>query len=494
MFDAEFFPTPAWVVQKMFDPYLELVDKRYTRGEKLRTILEPSAGKGDILDWIIKQYGASLSDAIGFYQRGYSGPRLEAIEQNPDLVAVLQKKEYRVVATDFLTYTPEIPPDLILMNPPFSAGARHLLHAWEILNGGDVVCLLNAETIRNPFSEERRLLGRVIKDAAGTIEFLGQAFQGSERSTSVEIAMVRMHKPKSDDSISFEFTPPAGESDEMPKLEVGSTGSELIKPDQVGAFIRCYDKAKESFVNYIQARDQLDFYCRGITKARGSDIADEARASSGGGNPSGAYDNFRDGLRLQFWTYILETIGIEKLLTSKLRQKFSQFIEQQSAMALTKENISNVVQTLILNSDGIMKQAVVTVFDMFTKYHKDNRIHPEGWKTNGKWQANKKVIIPNFVEYDYGKFHYRYGRYSEYDDIDKAMCYLAGKRFEDILTIKDAINPLEKDSESEFFKMRYFQKGTMHLTFKDESLWAKFNQVAVDGRNWLPDLTECENV
>jgi len=494
MFDAEFFPTPAWVVRKMFKPYFEATEDGSTRGEMLRTILEPSAGKGDILDWILKQYGAGLSDGVGFYQHGYNGPRLEAIEQNPDLVAILQKKEYRVVATDFLTYVPEIAPDLILMNPPFSAGARHLLHAWEILNGGDVVCLLNAETIHNPFSEERRLLARVIEDASGTVDFLGDAFRDAERATNVEIALVRLHKPVNNNGISFEFTPPSGESDEMPKLSVEASGSELIKPDQVGAFIRCYDKAKESFVNYIQARDQLDFYCRGITKSSGSKIADEARAARGGCNPSGAYDNFRDGLRLQFWTYILETIGIEKLLTSKLRQKFSQFIEQQGAMALTKENITNIVQTLILNSDGIMKQAVVTVFDMFTKYHKENRIHPEGWKTNGKWQANKKVILPNFVDYDFGKFHYMYGRYNEYEDIDKAMCYLAGKRFEDVVTIKNAIKPLEKDSESEFFKMRYFQKGTMHLTFKDESLWARFNQVAVDGRNWLPDLTGGENV
>ena len=185
---------------------------------------------------------------------------------------------------------------------------------------------------------------------------------------------------------------------------------------------------------------------------------------------------------------ILETIGIEKLLTSDLRKKFSQFVEQQGAMALSKENIANIVQTMILSSDSILKQAVVTVFDMFTKYHEENRCHPEGWKTNGKWMANKKIILPWFVVFQYGKYSYNYSRYSDYSDIDKAMCYIAGKHFEDIITIKDAIKPKENTSESTFFTMRYYQKGTMHLTFKDESLWARFNQIAVDGRNWLPDL------
>ena len=41
--------------------------------------------------------------------------------------------------------------------------------------------------------------------------------------------------------------------------------------------------------------------------------------------------------------------------------------------------------------------------------------------------------------------------------------------------------------ESEFFKIRFFKKGTLHLTFLDEWLWKEFNYQAAKGKNWLPD-------
>ena len=61
----------------------------------------------------------------------------------------------------------------------------------------------------------------------------------------------------------------------------------------------------------------------------------------------------------------------------------------------------------------------------------------------------------------------------------------SGKRFEDIITIEQAINPNERQAESTFFRMRYFKKGTLHLEFKDDALWERFNLVACQGKGWL---------
>ncbi|MBL7128508.1 MAG: DUF4942 domain-containing protein [Ignavibacteria bacterium] len=35
-------------------------------------------------------------------------------------------------------------------------------------------------------------------------------------------------------------------------------------------------------------------------------------------------------------------------------------------------------------------------------------------------------------------------------------------------------------------KQQFFKKGTIHLTFKDDKLWEKFNLEAARGKNWLP--------
>lgn len=127
------------------------------------TILEPSAGKGDLLN-VIKE-------RISSWHRTPKN-KLYAIEQNHELKAILRDKGFRVVGSDFLQYRPEVQLDLIVMNPPFSNADEHILHAWNILEEGEIVALCNRETIDNPHSERRKLLERVIYDNSGTVENL----------------------------------------------------------------------------------------------------------------------------------------------------------------------------------------------------------------------------------------------------------------------------------------------------------------------------------
>ena len=94
-----------------------------------------------------------------------------------------------------------------------------------------------------------------------------------------------------------------------------------------------------------------------------------------------------------------------------------------------------------------------------------------------------------------------------FDDLDRALCFIVGTSFEKMQ--KDSINETvsrvidegrtadnkqvptdyktiyERPHEAYFFYLRLYKKGTMHLTFKDESLWARFNQAAAEGKNWL---------
>ena len=156
----------------MIAPYRKEISKRQ--------ILEPSAGTGSILDY--------LSDGYG-----YKAPKanMYACEINPELVMVLQGKGYKILADDFLSYKPSHTFDLIVMNPPFSNGDDHLLHAWDIMWTGDVVCLLNAETIRNPYTQKRKLLAQIIQEH-GSVEYLGKCFRSASRQTNVEVAMVRL--------------------------------------------------------------------------------------------------------------------------------------------------------------------------------------------------------------------------------------------------------------------------------------------------------------
>lgn len=95
--NKDFYPTP----RTLFD--------RLTEGTRIHgRILEPSAGKGDLVQYIQDRRGHG------------DPPRIDAIENDPRLVDILTGAGVSVVWDDFLTYETYKEYDFIVMNPPFS--------------------------------------------------------------------------------------------------------------------------------------------------------------------------------------------------------------------------------------------------------------------------------------------------------------------------------------------------------------------------------------
>ena len=46
---------------------------------------------------------------------------------------------------------------------------------------------------------------------------------------------------------------------------------------------------------------------------------------------------------------------------------------------------------------------------------------------------------------------------------------------------------LKLEINSQFFNCKIYRKGTLHITFKEESLWREFNIRATKGKAWLPE-------
>lgn len=481
MFDYEFYPTPKSVIRKM----LEGINRHEL--ESL-TILEPSAGRGDIADYI-------KANTHGEHSR----VKIYVCEIDKDLQYQLQSKGYRLISEDFLHYKGDYYFDLIIMNPPFSAGVDHLLKAWEILDEGQIICLLNAETIKNPFSEKRILLKKIIDDNASSIEYLGSVFEQAERETSTEIALVKIRKEAAVKSkLNFEFA--SGPEKSVFDLDENLFKNEIAVRDVVGNMMIQYERLKGVYVDYLKVKDGLDYYSQGLfNDLRGiGTIMDEVAAEVGKRNseakPSNMkyYNEFCDKMKYEIWKTVIEKMGMERYLTNNVRKNFQKFVEQQGAMDFTKENVMNLIKTLFANTKNIMETAIAEVFDHFTKYHEENRCHIEGWKTNSAWRVNLKVILPNFVDATWFKtYHINSHRWDEYSDIDRVMSYLSGKKYEEIKTLKSAIESIRIGDnglyESEFFTFRCYKKGTLHIKFKDEWLWEEFNLRATDGKKWLPE-------
>lgn len=165
--------------------------------DQIHTILEPSAGKGNIVDFLkeVENKGITksirLSDGMRNFKQNLDFD-IDVIEIEEDLQNILEGKKYRLVHDNFLTFATFKHYDLIIMNPPFCNAEKHLLKAIQLQKkyGGNIVCILNAETIRNPYSLERKRLAQMLEEYDAEIKFYEEAFSHSEHPTDVSVAVV----------------------------------------------------------------------------------------------------------------------------------------------------------------------------------------------------------------------------------------------------------------------------------------------------------------
>lgn len=222
MFNKNFYPTPYEIALKMVS------------GLNLRNmnILEPSAGKGDLLEVVKEKYS-----------------NIYCIEKNLELQSILREKKYTILGDDFLKYKPDHIFDLILMNPPFDNGVKHLLKAWEISEEGTYIrCLLNAESIKNPCTKERKLLLDILENNNAEIEYLGNCFKDAERKTNVEVVLVKLQNKTKSKKFSFKFDDfSKGEDIDFQELNM----NQLAKIDVLQSLEDKYTAVKEIVGEYL---------------------------------------------------------------------------------------------------------------------------------------------------------------------------------------------------------------------------------------------------
>ena len=471
MFDTEFFPTPLAVVHKM----LGVLDK------SARHFLEPSAGKGNIAEVI---------------KNGVHRGKVDCIESNPELAAILQSKGFPVVGFDWLEYSGVCYYDAIVMNPPFSNGDEHLLKAWNFLHSGEIVCLLNEETINNPWTATRKLLASII-EKNGTVEYLGDCFKGSERTTGVNVAMVHLKKVSEDDTVDLWAT---GKAERDVSADIGDKNM-LAIVDKLGNMQHYYDEANEHMFKAFQHIRKASLYMQANDLHLSSGAYEEI-VKMAARNVKDARSEFARKHRHDAWLSVFEKMEFRKWLDHKQTESFVRDIEKNGNIPFTKENIKGTLENVFLQRRRLFEQSVANVFDELTRYYKGNSNHTEGWKTNDNYKVNEKLIFPYGVSFDktFDSFNLwsSYTSINVYNDLDRVLCVLAGTDFAECDTVADALrrafqayrNTLETKATSQHFEMRFFKKGTLHLVFRDRHLWQEFNATAAKGRAWLGNDTQ----
>lgn len=448
MLNPDFYPTPPDVAATMLDP-LDL------RG---RVVVEPSAGSGNLVQACLERGAAEVL----------------MVEPEPKLRAILAgiPADCRLIGNDWLTVTAEqiSHADLVVMNPPFSADERHILHAWAIAPAGcEIVSLCNASIIgASRWSSRRNQELCTLIEQYGDSENLGPVFaSGAERTTGTEIGLVRLTKPGA-------------------RAGVDEFDGFFLGPDEIEAelhgLIR-YRRSRDLVNRYVEAcrifDEQLAAGVRLQAAVGGIHRGDTALQVTLEGCPA-TRNRFRKELQKSFWKSVLDEMLPQAMATSQLQGDINRFVEQQTRVPFTERNIYRMLQIIAGTQEQRIDRAVEAVFDTLTKHTKENRWHVEGWATNQQYLFGEKFIIPYLVELNWsgGGVSARYGPALEsIRDLIKALCFITGR---DYAEMQDPDGGLTRIPPGEwrdwgFFQFKAYKKGTGHFRFKNRDDWAALN-------------------
>ena len=491
-----FYPTPKALVERMI---------KKIQGNPGK-ILEPSAGKGDIIEGLRNGFYLEEDDSeygkttrYG-YRKSFDHADINAIEKDPDLQATLRGKGIKILDTDFLGFCGPDKFDLIIANPPFDHGEKHLLKAIDILYRGQIIFLLNAETIRNPHTRSRQELVKKLTELNAEVEFIEGGFKNAERKTSVDVALVNIIIDRHVESDLFAGVDDMAEK-VKPELEQNyevTTGKHI--EETVAEYNQMIQLAANTIVDYYKRYPKIGKYI-GLNKEPKVYHGDHDTLTS---LMQGTLNETVRCIRKDFWNRTLEFPDVRKRMTSDKRDEFHHQVEHQSTMDFTEHNIRQFVLNLINSFPDSLRTAIVKMFDKFTIKHcynggpNEKNIHYfNGWKTNKAFKVNRRIVLPFYGGYgdgpfmSYGEWKVHWDVQKELHDIDIVMNYFDGMdgAYSGISDkLSEAFARKSNTASSTYFSnLIAHKKGTLHLTFRDEDILRRFNIEACKGKEWLPE-------
>ena len=480
--NKNFYPSSKVMVKRMID----MIDGYPDR------VLEPSAGDGTLVEALQERFS-------------HRRPDISCIEIDPHLQGVLTKDKRKLIDTDFLAFAGPDKFDLIFMNPPFDNGDKHLMKAMDVLYRGQIICQLNAETLRSPNTKLRKELVRRLKEAKAEIKYYKNAYTvDAARKTKVDVALVNIKVKR---SVEEDLFGGMTNNHDQAKAQVKdkneiSTGKTI--DEAVADYNRTVQASTETIINFYRNYNVVgrymdlriedgsqnnDFYI-----SSGADLTERMQTK---------INHVVREIRKKYWRDIIKIEEISKRMTQKKIDEFNQQIEIKTKMDFTESNIRQFIINLVGSYENTLTEATLEIFDKFTIAHcwddglrNENILHFNGWKTNKAYKVGKRVVVPISASYGnpfrgWNGWELDHSAKRSIDDIDKVMNYFDGMK-PSYKKLTDAIEEAFKEGRnnkivSEYFTAICYKKGTIHLTFNDENILRRFNVAACLGKGWLPN-------
>ncbi|HHU0691904.1 DUF4942 domain-containing protein [Citrobacter sp. Marseille-Q3906] len=254
--------------------------------------------------------------------------------------------------------------------------------------------------------------------------------------------------------------------------------NELILSTSIERVVTGRDSALKQIEQFIQ---QLEAISR-LTSEIGGGIAQDWAMKSGHRYDSWltekadkAMPAVTRNIDRSIWRDLMLKSGMMALMDAQARDQWHKNLEEGDLPAISETNILSTFEQLHLHKMDVFERGIINVFKGLSW----------DYKTNSPCSFGKKIIINNLVTHNRWGFSLNWGwRRDQLADLERMLFLLDGKPIPDnrsdittrlMVHIRD--NTAEDVYEDEFFRVRYFQKGTAHLTFKRLELVKRMNYI-----------------
>jgi hypothetical protein len=481
----QYYPTPKALGERLWRKFK---DKDMVR------VLEPSAGTGEL---------AMANPFTDRYRHNHI--QIDCCEIDITKHATLRANGLTVVGTDFLEMTSGAIYSQIILNPPFADGVKHVIKAFELLWDGEVAACINAESIRNPYTQERQHLVKLI-ERFGSVEIVSGAFAVDEAQvkSNVDVALVYLRKEADVETeivgdllknLKRDAQTAAGLGHGFKEQNEVALPNTVIE-NSVLAFTAAVQAMRESVFSQARANQYASLLGGTMAERCGEAPVDKRETSVAfvKAEVNKAYKVLKD----RAWSNILRSSNVTSRLSSAAQKRIESEFQEIAQLDFTTTNIYAFLLGLIESQGAIQIGMVLDVFDAIVKYHtSENAVFYRGWKSNDRHRTtgmrlkSTRFVLPGHQTSSWEK-SLNWNSRQLLGDFDKVFALLDGKTTPDYGLAQACDEHMTKlrhgaRISSDYLDVRYYPgAGTLHFFPRSKVLMDRLNRIVGQKRQWLP--------
>ncbi|HAF9604722.1 TPA: DUF4942 domain-containing protein [Salmonella enterica] len=177
----------------------------------------------------------------------------------------------------------------------------------------------------------------------------------------------------------------------------------------------------------------------------------------------------------EIWRDLMKKSGMLSLMDAQARDQWYRNLEGNDIPTISEANILSTFEQLHQSKGEVFERGVINVFKGLSW----------DYKSNNPCKFGRKIIVTGLVKYDRWGFGLNWGwQRDRLADLERMLMLLDGKSVPDnradvTRRLDDHIHENRGSNRYEdgMFKIKYFKKGTSHITFKRPELIDRLNGI-----------------